>query len=984
MAKFWEFFENLGEYVYVADPVTYELVYMNKKLREMCGLTGSENISGRKCHELLQNCSTPCAMCNNSELQPGVFREWWYYNSVWDKNLSIKDTLVEEDGRQYRLEISIDVSPIERHTNAVQNHPNLEALANETLRVALKKSDPEESITVVLEYLGKLLNGERTYIFEKKENGNDANTYEWVAAGVEAQKDTLQDLPPEVCANWYQNFSEDRHIVVDEVEKLRESDPLMYKTLKRQDIRSLVVVPLYDNKQVIGFYGVDNPSGKYLDQASDILQMMAHFIVASIKRRDLILRLQQEEADRTAAAYQKEITEALEQNKALAARAQENLDMVNAIIGSGLWYMEFDESGEMTHVFWSQEFRRMLGFVDSADFPDLLESWSDRLHPDDKDATMEAFWNCVAGKGEYDVKHRLMRQDGEYEWFHTVGRTARYANGQARLFLGTFVNITKDLKARQALEEAYQAANRANAAKTDFLSSITHDIRTPLNGIIGMTAIAAANIANPEKVRRCLSEITVSSRHLLALVNEVLDMNKIESGKISLNDEAFNLADLIDNFVSISKPLIAAKHHEFTANIHTIEHENVVGDCDRLQQCLMNFMSNAVKYTPEGGTIRLSISEKPTNRPKIGCYEFIFEDNGIGMSEEFIPTIFQPFARAKDERASRQQGTGLGMPITKNIIQMMNGDIKVESRLNGGTRFTATIFLELQDADEVLRDEALLNLPVLVADDDQVACESTCFVLDELGMCGEWVLSGKEAVARVTERHGEGKDYFAVILDWKMPEMDGLDTARAIREKVGDDIPIIIISAYDWTEIEEEARAVGVNAFIAKPIFKSRVAHLFRELTGKENSEAERTAFASLSQYREKDFSGRRVLLVEDNELNTEIASEILGMTGMDIDHAWNGREAVEMLKRAEDGYYDIVFMDVQMPVMDGYEAARAIRSEERAYLRQVPIIAMTANAFAEDVRAAKAAGMDEHVAKPLDFDRLMEVLGKWLAFKEA
>ncbi len=814
MSKVWELFENLGEYVYVADTDTYELVYMNRKLREVYGISSLEEFSGRKCYEILQHCTIPCAMCNSQELEPGSFKEYWYEDPVWKRKLSVKDTVIEEDGRKYCMEIAIDADPAEQHIHTVQ--------------------DPEK---------------------------------------------------PKILAYT--------------------------------------------------------------------------------------------ETECTASVPQKDLLEQMSLNKTLAARAQENLDMVNAIIGSGLWYMEFDEQGEMTHVFWSQAFRQMLGFQDSNDFPNRLESWSDRLHPEDRDAMLAAYWDCVAGKSEYDVKYRLMKKSGEYNWFHAHGRTARYDSGRARLFLGTFINITEELKAHQALEEAYRAANRANAAKTDFLSSMSHDIRTPLNGIIGMTAIAAANIDDPEKMRHCLSEITVSSKHLLALVNEVLDINKIESGKLSLNIEEFSLSDLIGNFVSISKPLMNAKNQAFTINIHDIEHENVVGDSDRLQQCLMNFMSNAVKYTPEGGRIRVSISEKPTHSLRIGCYEFIFEDNGIGMSEEFIPLLFEPFTRAEDERASRQQGTGLGMTITKNIIQMMNGNIQVESRLNEGSRFTVTVCLELQDVNESLRDEDLIDLPVLVADDDQIACESTCFVLNELGMLGEWVLTGREAVERVTERHREENDYFAVILDWKMPDMDGIATARAIRAAVGNDIPLIIISAYDWSDIEAEAREAGVNGFIAKPIFKSRVLHLFKELTGKEKTGTQMAEDISL--YEGEDFRGKRALLVEDNELNAEIASEVLGMTGLVIEHAWNGREALELISDAADNYYDVVLMDIQMPVMDGYEAARAIRASHRTYLQEIPIIAMSANAFAEDVQMAKASGMNEHIAKPLDFNQLLATLNRWL-----
>ena len=536
--------------------------------------------------------------------------------------------------------------------------------------------------------------------------------------------------------------------------------------------------------------------------------------------------------------------------------------------------------------------------------------------------------------------------------------------------------VEREKEAMLAVKDAFEAANKANAAKTEFLASMSHDIRTPLNAIVGMTAIAAANLGDSEKIQHCLAEITISSKHLLSLINEVLDMNKIESGKVSLNKEEFSLANLVEEFVAVSKPLINGKHQDFIINIHDIKHEKVIGDADRISHCLINFISNAVKYTPENGMIRVSITEKPTNRPKIGCYEFVFEDNGIGMSKDFLSHMFEPFSRAHDKRVLKQQGTGLGMAITRNIIRMMNGDVKVESELNKGSKFTATIFLELQESDEELHIETLSNLPVLVADDDQASCESTCFVLNELGMTSEWVLSGKEAVEKVIQHHADGKDYFAIIVDWKMPEMDGVETSRAIRNAVGDSVPIIIISAYDWSDIESEAHSAGANAFVAKPIFKSRIAHTFLELTGNESSQEEQTA---IDKYKENNFNGAHVLLAEDNELNAEIASEILGMAGLKVDVASNGKETVDKLNSCEDGFYKIVFMDIQMPIMDGYEATEKIRASDREYLKTVPIIAMSANAFAEDVQKAKSVGMNEHVAKPLDLEHLLALLKEWV-----
>ncbi len=533
----------------------------------------------------------------------------------------------------------------------------------------------------------------------------------------------------------------------------------------------------------------------------------------------------------------------------------------------------------------------------------------------------------------------------------------------------------KELDAKAALQDAYEAANRANAAKTDFLSNMSHDIRTPMNAIIGMTAIAGAHLDDKERVTDCLSKITVSSKHLLALINEILDMSKIESGRVDLAEEEFDLSVLVDDTITMCRTQIERKNHRLKVDIHDVAHEKVVGDSLRLQQVFMNLMSNAIKYTPDGGTIRVAITEKPMRKPLVGCYEFIFEDNGIGMSPESLKHLFEPFWRGDDKRVTSVQGTGLGMPITSNIVHMMNGDIEVDSELDVGTRFTVTVYLKLQN-EEAVSYEEFLDLSVLVADDEEESCVGTCEILNELGMDSEWVLSGQDAVERVVERHEKEEDYFAVILDWRMPGMDGVETTREIRRRVGEDVPIIILSAYDWSDVELEARAAGANAFIGKPLFKSRLVHLFSSLVKHEDKEEKSNPLQHLE---ELDCNGRRVLLVEDNELNSEIAEEILRMARLEVECAKDGREAVNKVAASPEGYYDLVFMDIQMPIMDGYEAARAIRSLDRADAYSIPIVAMTANAFAQDIHAAENAGMNEHIAKPLDFQHLLKVLEKYL-----
>lgn len=532
-----------------------------------------------------------------------------------------------------------------------------------------------------------------------------------------------------------------------------------------------------------------------------------------------------------------------------------------------------------------------------------------------------------------------------------------------------------EARAKQALMDAYDAAKRANSAKSDFLSRMSHDIRTPINAIIGMTAIAGTHLDDRDRVTDCLSKITVSSGHLLSLINEVLDMSKIESGKVDLNEEEFNLSDLVDALISMIRPQANAKNQTLKVIIRDVVHEKVIGDKLRIQQSFLNLAGNAVKYTPAGGRINIYISEKTRKNERAGRYEFIFEDNGIGMTPEFVKHIFEPFSRATDSRVSKISGTGLGLAITDNLVRMMNGDIKVESELGKGSRFTVNISLKLQETDNISGD-AFADLPVLVADDDESTCENACRMLNEMGMKGEWVTDGRSAVEKVMVRHNNGEDYFAVILDWKMPEMDGVQVTKEIRRQIGPDVPIIIISAYDWSDIELEARAAGADAFVSKPLFKSRLTRVFHEMiSGEEKSTAE----SDIDNLKNADFSGKRVLLAEDNELNTEIAVELLEMTGLAVECAENGQKAVDKFAASEQGYYDLVFMDIQMPIMNGTEAARAIRALDRRDARGVPIVAMTANAFNDDVQASMNAGMNEHISKPLDLKVLVRTLKKWL-----
>lgn len=535
--------------------------------------------------------------------------------------------------------------------------------------------------------------------------------------------------------------------------------------------------------------------------------------------------------------------------------------------------------------------------------------------------------------------------------------------------------ISEEKKFREqtqtALQDAYEAANRANQAKSDFLARMSHDIRTPMNAIIGMTTIAAAHVNEPQRISDCLRKITTSGRHLLTLINEVLDMGKIEAGKLDMAEEDFDIQELVENMVLMMQSQMDERHHDFKLVIENLEHENVVGDSLHLQQVFVNIIGNSIKYTPEGGSISLHINERATNKPKIACFEFIFEDNGIGMSEEFIQRIYEPFAREDETKYNKIQGTGLGLTIVYNIIKMMGGDIKVESKQGEGTRFTVTIYLRIQNNQEDGFGE-LTDLPVLVVDDDKDSCESTCMILDDLGMKSEWVLSGREAVNKFSADNAH--DYFAVIIELKMLDIDGIATARMIKEKAAGKPPLIILSGDDLSGSEDEAREAGVDDFINRPLFKSRLKYLFKRYINNVSESGN-----SLGSLDPDEFKGKRILLAEDNDINAEITKEILNAAGITVEHVWDGKEAFDTILSKPVGYYDLVFMDIQMPVMDGHESTRNIRASGREDLKVIPIIALTANAFSEDVRAAKRAGMNQHIAKPIDIKQIIDALRNWM-----
>jgi len=523
------------------------------------------------------------------------------------------------------------------------------------------------------------------------------------------------------------------------------------------------------------------------------------------------------------------------------------------------------------------------------------------------------------------------------------------------------------------LEEARQVALEASRAKSEFLANMSHDIRTPMNAIVGMTAIATAHIDDREQVQNCLRKITLSSKHLLGLINDVLDMSKIESGKLTLTTEQISLKEVVEGIVNIMQPQVKSKKQTFDIHVENILTENVWCDGVRLNQVLLNLLSNATKYTPEGGSIQLSLSEEKS--PKGEDYVRIYikvKDNGIGMSPDFLKKIYESYSRADETRIHKTEGAGLGMAITKYIVDAMKGTIDIKSEPDKGSEFFLTFDFEKAAAVEM--DMVLPSWNMLVVDDDELLGKAAMDVLKSIGIKAEWALSGEKAIELVIQHHKKRDDYQIILLDWKLPGMNGIQAAKEIRRNLGDEVPILLISAYDWSEFEAEAREAGISGFISKPLFKSTLYHALCQYMDIETDHGQK-----LNQ--NIDLSGCRILLAEDNELNWEIASELLSDLGVELDWAEDGQICLDMFQSSPAGYYDAILMDIRMPHVTGYEAAKIIRGLNHPDALSIPIIAMSADAFSDDIQRCLEAGMNAHIAKPIDVKELKRLLKRYLIY---
>lgn len=562
---------------------------------------------------------------------------------------------------------------------------------------------------------------------------------------------------------------------------------------------------------------------------------------------------------------------------------------------------------------------------------------------------------------------RIHRKNMEPRWFReTVYKTTV---GDSQRYVAVLSDRTKEQKSEQALRDALEIAKTANESKSVFLSNMSHDIRTPMNAIIGFSTLLQRDSHNPEKVEEYTKKITASSQHLLGLINDVLDMSKIESGKTTLNISEISLAEIVTELDTMMHPQAKAKQQEFMISAFDVYNEEVLGDHLRINQILINILSNAIKYTPVGGQVEMTVRQLPQYSKNYARFHFIIKDSGIGMSKEYLETIFQPFTRENTAKTSGIQGTGLGMAITKNLVDLMGGTIEVESAPGQGSTFLLNLELRIQEQDidpNFWETHSVTNL--LVVDDEEEICIGIKKVMADTGVNIQYALGGQSAVQMAADAQTRGRDFDLVLIDWQMPDINGIETARRIRKIIPSHVPIMILTAYDIDAIEEEGIQAGIDGFLQKPFFLSNFKNIIGSLKTEKPALEETIAQDNI-------LAGKQILAAEDNELNSEILLELLEMTGASCDLAKNGQEALEKFRQSSPGQYDVILMDIQMPVMNGYDATRAIRKCGHPQATAIPIIAMTANAFSEDVKDALDAGMNEHLSKPIDMDHLKSVI---------
>jgi len=729
---------------------------------------------------------------------------------------------------------------------------------------------------------------------------------------------------------------------------------------------STITIPLYYKNEFWGVFCVDDVvKERYFTQ--DVINMLhsATLMLVNAINRSLIQRELKITLDK--------MEDVLAQNILQITK----LDLAIQASKVGLWEMEIvrDDPVNPENVFvWSNELRHMLGYNDETDFPNVLSSWSDLLHPEDKDRTMDAFaahLQDATGRTPYDVEYRLLKKDGEYSYYHAAGVTVRDKSGNLVRVVGTLEDITNTKNIILDSERHRIQAEAANKAKSNFLSTMSHEIRTPMNAIIGMTAIGKLT-NDVQKKDDALLKIESASKHLLGIINDVLDMSKIEADKFELSLVSFDFEKMLQKIADVINLRVDERRQKFFVNIGSSIPPMLIGDDQRLAQVITNLLSNAVKFTPDEGTIRLDsklISEDDSGLCHI---QISVEDSGIGITDEQKERLFKSFEQAEATTTRKYGGTGLGLAITKRIVELMDGDIRVESEPGKGSRFIFTFFMQrCVESKEHLLDESVNwgNIRIFVVDDEPEILEFFTVVSENLKIKCTVAASGEEAATMLSEDN----NYDIYFIDWKLPGMNGCEFARQVRERTSGNSIVTVFSSTDWNTIEEEAKSAGVDKFLPKPLFPSAIVDIINTcITTSIDAASERSAVY------DDDFSGYTILLVDDVEINREIVISLLESTGVVIDCAENGVQALRMFNNAPYKYR-MIFMDIQMPEMDGYEATRRIRALDMVQSKTVPIIAMTANVFREDIEKSLDAGMNGHISKPIDFDEVMNELRKYL-----
>lgn len=856
-------------------------------------------------------------------------------------------------------------------------YKKLGKLREDVLNILWKASDFEEAVYEALAMIGKQFAANSVYLTEIS-NNKVMNVYFWKPEGITGEQTEHTKRVTQDFFDKTKQLIEDKEILYWCLDDTQGS---ITEVFRECGTRTVLLCPIRQGNSC-AYLGVSDSASCRLDWEKDEVIQNGLLTLSKVIGTFLLKTRYTKRSELT----QHNLEESLHVSKQRTDTANALLDGISA----GVIIVNLYSDGHANPQYGNLGLYRMLRIPRTA---------KDAVVPDPNAAPLEGeyFEDFFANIPEPDYsrvrreykegfskdhftvkKYRLLRGDGTYVWVNAdlnlCDTTPEY-----RTYYATYTDMSEEQSLQSGLKEMLakekeitEKLEKANQAKAEFLSHMSHDIRTPMNAIMGMTTLAKSYIDNPARVLDYLDKIASSSKLLLSIINEVLDMSKMESGHIILAEENVDLADLVQGVVTMIQPLVAAKHLIFKARNNDVAHEKIVSDMQRLQQLLINLLSNAVKYTPQGGEVLLEINETPSDRAGYARYHFIVADTGIGISPEFFSRIFEPFERVEDGRLIPVQGTGLGLAICKTVTEMMGGQIGVASEWGKGSRFTATLYLRIEE--EPIDDSELTGLSVLVVDDDEIVCSNTCKRLIGLGMRAEWVMDGNTAVDKVLQAHQSGQDYFAVIMDLRMPGMDGMQATRLIREKMGYELPVIIISAYDLSAQMDHAQEVGINGFITKPLFRSHLVYKLKQFL-----RGEKPGSPTIKVQQECLYCGRRLLLAEDNELNREIAVELLAATGVKVETAENGKIAVEKVQSSPPGYYQLIFMDVQMPVMDGCTAATAIRNLERNDTKTLPIVAMTANAFADDRQRTKEAGMNDHLEKPIDIERLHQVLHRYL-----